>query len=427
MSTKPQLSDRLEFVDGTRGLAVLFMLVLHTAHGWVQQEDRFGGFWYWVTSVGGLAAPLFFLLLGVGFGLRGDGARDAAGVRRETARGLGLLVLGYLLRVQMWQFDGAAVVDPPQLAAGLVLAAGYLTLWHGLRRWGDGGRAAGALAAGVVLAAAGLWGASRVAGPHFANLLRFDVLQGLGLTAALLSPLSGLSRNAKRGGAAALALFVLASTPWFRGWVPGPLPPYLAAPLASWSEPGRSPWAMFPLFPWAAYACVGVLVGSYLQARRASRQPLGRALLALGALGVALLWLTSEDLDRVTSALDSYPALVQPCRVLYRLGAGFALLAVVYGWAAAGRLRRNHGLPSSLVALGRASLWVYWVHLEFAFGAPATPLRRQLGPGAWAAGLVALAIAMLGVARFVGWWRKQPATRAAGGGGHLAGNLNQGA
>jgi hypothetical protein len=51
-------------------------------------------------------------------------------------------------------------------------------------------------------------------------------------------------------------------------------------------------------------------------------------------------------------------------------------------------------VPSVLVILGRASLLVYWVHLEFAFGAAARPFSRRLDLFGWALGSAILLCAM---------------------------------
>jgi fucose 4-O-acetylase-like acetyltransferase len=51
-------------------------------------------------------------------------------------------------------------------------------------------------------------------------------------------------------------------------------------------------------------------------------------------------------------------------------------------------------LLAPLRSLGRASLLVYWVHLEFAFGAAARPLLRRLDLASWSVATCALIVAM---------------------------------
>lgn len=424
MSTKPQLSGRLEFVDGLRGLAVLCMLVLHSAHGWLEASARMGSAWYWITSVGGMAAPLFFLLTGVGLGLRLLGGLPVD-PRGELARGLGLAVLGYLLRVQMWQLDGAAIVEPPQLAAGLTLAAGHLSLFWGLRAFARRAPAAAPLWLGAACVGLGLVAAHRLAPESVPNLLRFDVLQGLGFANALLAlPLAWVrSPRARVTGCLALGATLLAATPSVRAWVPGPLPLPLAAALAFWPDPtGGAPWAMFPMFPWAAYAAFGVAVGMYLRwgtERGASQLQL---LAPLALMGGLLAGATSEDLDRVTGLLERQPAWTQPIRVGYRLGLGLISMG-----ATAWLVRQRGWLSARLIDLGRASLVIYWIHLEFAFGAPSTPIHGVLNLSQWGGLLAVLTLAMMAVARVRAWHRNRVDSGRQGTARVAATNVEQGA
>ena len=73
MSTKAQVdqagtgqSGRLEFVDVARGLAVVLMIWMHTADGWLLPSLRSGQIWALIRAIGGMAAPMFLLLAGLG-------------------------------------------------------------------------------------------------------------------------------------------------------------------------------------------------------------------------------------------------------------------------------------------------------------------------------------------------------------------------
>jgi fucose 4-O-acetylase-like acetyltransferase len=66
-------------------------------------------------------------------------------------------------------------------------------------------------------------------------------------------------------------------------------------------------------------------------------------------------------------------------------------------------------LVAPLDTLGRASLLVYWLHLEFAFGAASSAFSKSLGIAPWAVGSAGLVIAMWLVAQFrVGLGRGRP-------------------
>lgn len=389
MSTKAQPSARIEFIDGLRGIAVVFMIILHTAHGWLTPAVRSGAGWQAITAVGGMAAPLFFLLAGVGVGVRWrppapgqTTAHAAAQFRTGVARGLSLVVVGYALRVQMWLLDGPAIAEPNKLPFALALLAAY-GLSYGQCTSAAAGepldfRRLAAAGASFVL---GLWGVSWVEPARVEGLLRVDVLQGIGASLVLLAVVSrgALSVRARAVRAAMLGLAVMACAHAVRSWVPGPLPEALAAYLGHWAPaPGGRPMAMFPLFPWAAYAALGATLGAYWAGQHAAGVRPWR-LLALGLFGVVLAATVRETRPDVFELTHRWPALLQPVRVAYRLGLGLAAAPVA--WLLC---QRASPVRRPLLVLGSHSLLIYCVHLEFAFGTAGTPLRAALGHTGWA-------------------------------------------
>jgi hypothetical protein len=83
---------------------------------------------------------------------------------------------------------------------------------------------------------------------------------------------------------------------------------------------------------------------------------------------------------------------------------------LVLGALAVALSRPAMPLRNGLFTLGRASLFVYWVHLEFAFGRVAKPIIHRLGLEVWALGLCLLAVAMTFAAG--GWLALRSALRA---------------
>jgi hypothetical protein len=77
--------------------------------------------------------------------------------------------------------------------------------------------------------------------------------------------------------------------------------------------------------------------------------------------------------------------------VLYRIGIGLSLAGAL--GLTTGRLAWTPLRP-----MGQASLLLYWVHLEFAFGQSARLLKRALGYGAWMALAAVLIALMFGLA-----------------------------
>jgi hypothetical protein len=215
---------------------------------------------------------------------------------------------------------------------------------------------------------------------------------------------------------------VALASPALRGWMPGPLPSAIAGYVAQWpTPPGQSTATLFPLFPWMSYALVGACLGLHIgrahQQGRASRLAL---MLAAAALPLGLA--TCEPLPVATFLREQWPWLTQLLRTTYRLAA-----ALLLGGLAIALVHRRIPLREPLLALGRASLVVYWVHLQFAFGSASKPIARALDFEAWAMGLVLLTAVMIVVA--MAWLRlrarvlRAARTSRARGGDHDAAGL----
>lgn len=403
MSTKAQAAERFDFVDAMRGLAVLFMIWMHTGDGWLQPALKQGQGWELVRAFGGLAAPLFLLLTGVSLGLAtGGGGR--VDVRAGIARGLRIVVLGYLLRVQMWMLDGRGYAFGDHWGAALPLLVGYGAAYVGLGRWGEGRPWRGPLLLACASTPLGIWLVSIWIPQRLTGVLRVDVLQAIGVSLALLAPLASFARR-RPAAILALGALVAALTPWFRSWVPGPLPEPVAAYLGYWYPgPGLAPAGMFPLFPWLAYPCFGLVLGQHW--RRLGAAAATESAIALCALGALLALASCEAFRPARELLRAWPDLVQPARVAYRVG----VCLVVGGLAVLLSRPRTPGRVP-LGWLGRASLMVYWVHLEFAFGMLGRPLIRQLDFRGWALAWGGLSVAMVGLSWL--WIRLRPRLRVA--------------
>ncbi len=399
MSTKAQSQPRLAFVDTLRGLAVVCMIPLHTSHGWMRVELRTGNLWNAVQFFGGLAAPIFLSVAGVSLGLRWA-ADERAGRRprleAELGRGLQLVVLGYALRLQMWVLDGSGFAQRPSYPAEALLLAGYALAYGAVGQLGRNRRRAlwGSLLA-AALVAAGFLQVAIHAPIRSQGLARVDVLQCIGLSLCVVVGVGALLRErfARAHVYVLCGILVAWLTVWTRSWVPGPLPQALAAYLGQWTPPpGRPIIGLFPLFPWTAYTFVGTALG-LSWARAASQGQAELRVVSWTALGALLSLLTSESMPHVFRSLATEPWLTQPARVAYRVG-----LLLVFSGIALALSRARSPLRAALDVFGRASLWVYWVHLEFAFGAASRHVTKALAPGDWARGTALLVLAMLGLA-----------------------------
>jgi uncharacterized membrane protein len=403
-------SGRLDVIDALRGLAVVFMIALHTSHGWAAPGWREGAAWTVLRSLGGMAAPLFLLLAGVsvGFGWRRSvHASDArTHARAIAARGLGVLVLGYVLRVQMWMIDANGYRDRRAWLAAGALVLGYALLHRGFARWGVGrGNGVGLLlGAGASAVAVGAVAVATTFPARMAGVFRVDVLQAIGASIALVSlGLAGFGPH--RGRLVAVGGCVACLAPWVETWdtrwLPSAIEGYLVRrPTA----PGVPAAGLFPLFPWAAYGCVGAALGlDWAEASRVGR--LAPRLAKTALLGALLAVASCELVPVVSAAITAHPWLTHPVRVAYRIG-----LSLVFA-AACIVLVRSAALRWPLVTFGQASLLVYWVHLEFAFGVAARPLARRLNFADWCGWTLVLLAAMLVVAALAVGMRRTPMRR----------------
>lgn len=389
MSTDAQTHERLDLVDAQRGLAVVLMIWMHTADAWLEPSLKHGRGWDAVRSIGGLAAPTFLLLVGLSLALGWERRRTAAGVsgwsRGELARGLQLIVLGYGLRLQLWVVDAGGFRQPGGLIGSLLLVTAYVAWYRGLGHWSARAACARELLVGTA-AFALAWSSVLARQPPPTSLLRVDVLQAIGASIAVLALLRGpLSRQPVLGPLFGIAVGL--ATPWFKSWVPGPLPVPVASYLAQWPPgPNQRIASLFPLFPWLSYPLIGSAVGCYL-ARAASRRTVSRAVLRLTLLGLLFALIACEPLPLAGGLLRSHPGLADLSRVVYRVG--IALLLGGLGFALVRTIAR-----APLVLLGRTSLFVYWVHLQLAFGAVASPIAHELGFQSWLFGFGVLVVVM---------------------------------
>jgi len=212
------------------------------------------------------------------------------------------------------------------------------------------------------------------------NLLKVDILNVMGpamVAAAWLWRLGGsrTSRIVMYAVATAACTFltpVLREAAWVNG-LPDPIEWYIRP------VPGRT---TFTLFPWAGFLMAGALTGELLDAARtrADERRL-HTFLAVGAMvglggGYAASFLPAiyPDAQFWTSS---------PTFFFIRLG--FVTAAIPAAWL----VNLSWG---PLVTMGRSSLFVYWIHVEMAYGGPAIFLKRRV-PWEWSiAGAAALCV-----------------------------------
>jgi len=356
----PTAASRLVYIDWMRGLACVLMFQWHCYNSWLSPEARKSTL-YLCSQLGGtLPAPLFLFLAGVSSALVTERLRQKGTPRNAIAkttvrRGAEIFALGLLFRVQEF-------------------VLGY-------------------------------------PGAPWTDLLRVDILNTLGLSIMLMGVLGWFYSGRRRAILAALAVasFVALSTPlvWTTerlSWLPWPLESYING-VHIFHQP--QPW-LFPLFPWVAFAFLGLAVGLFLFSDFAKRKELP-AFSALGGAGV-LVGALAVLFDLAPVRL--YPAALydywhtSPNFFLLRSAVLLVILVLAYAWSRAGLAQKGF---SPLIQLGKTSLLVYWVHIEFVYGRFSILPKGKCAIASATAGLLAIFLAMLALSILRTRWKRRPA------------------
>jgi uncharacterized membrane protein len=333
--------SRVAAIDWLRGLAVVLMIQAHGFDAWLAPAAKTGDAYWFIRHMSGLPSRLFLLLVGVSAAIRFN-AQLAKGVDERTIRwqaakrGLQIVGLAYLFRLQEYTLSG--------------FKGGWQTLF------------------------------------------KVDILNAIGFSllvvAAVAAPRRGRIPIAMTLVVAAVLLVLgpIVGPAHFPGWLPHVLTSYIG---------GQRPMSWFPVFPWGAWALVGVAVGQLWV--RQSRDARGeRRVFLLTALAGVASTATIIGIRAIDPFVIQYQSeLAQqmgPGSFFYRLGIIGVLAGL--GWAVT---RFTAGRFSPLSQLGRTSLLIYWIHVDLCYGGISRPLRGKLGVAGATAWILALVVLMLGV------------------------------
>ncbi len=352
---------RLAYIDWMRGLACILMFQTHCYDSWLSPEARKSPVLIWSQLGGTFPAPLFIFLAGISFALvterlRGKGIDRRAVAKQTILRGAEVFGFGLLFRVQEY-----------------ALAFGYAP-------WTD--------------------------------LFRVDVLNILGLSMMLMGVLCyftsaesvAASRNRTTVASLAAATFITMLTPplWTThrpGFLPWPIESYING-VHIFNEP--QPW-LFPLFPWAAFAFAGLAVGFFLYTDFAQRrEALAFTLLGLSGIAAsALSQLFDKSPIHLYAVYDYWHS--NPDFLLMRCGFLLVILFFAFAWCRWGFAQTGF---SPVIQLGKTSLLVYWVHIEFVYGSFSILPRRGCGVAKATLGLLTIFLAMLALSLVRTNWKK---------------------
>ncbi len=345
--------SRIAYIDWLRGLACLVMFQTHCYDAWLSGDARKGSFFMWSRIGGTLPAPLFLFLAGISVALVAERLQKKNVLTRSAAlttmrRGAEVLGLGLLFRLQE-----------------------FIIGW-GWAPWTD--------------------------------LLRVDVLNTIGISIIFMGALLLVFSSSDADGtklwprekliaaAVAVATAISLATPllWTSTFVhnlPWPIETYINGV----HNTGKPVGGLFPIFPWVGFAFAGLAIGFLLQTEFIRKRET-QCFVYCGLLGIGVMyfsqWLTARPWH-IYSVFDYWHT--SPEFFLCRVGLLMIVLSAGYLWCRWGAGAWKY---SPLVQMGKTSLLVYWVHIEFVYGRFSILPRRALGIRGASIGLAVIFIAM---------------------------------
>jgi uncharacterized membrane protein len=329
--------SRRPHLDWLRGVAVLIMIEGHTLDSWTRVADRQLPAYQWAIVLAGFGAPLFLFLAGITLILAAGGRLRKGTARSEVARAA--------FRRGAWILVLAFVF---RLQALLI---------------------------------------SRGEFPK--SLLKVDILNIMGVSmligavgwAAAKTPTRRATLFIALTGAAAMLTPIIRHIEWLNG-LPDPLEAYVR-PLRGLTN--------FALFPWAGFLMAGCAVGVWLDARAATGKD-GRTAVWIPVVGLAMTagGYAASVLPPLYADSEFWTS--SPTFFFIRLG------LLLLGLSAADVLSQSWRAPA-LQQFGRASLFVYWVHVEMVYGVLSAPFHRRLPFPLAVIAFAVFALAMFGLVK----------------------------
>jgi uncharacterized membrane protein len=347
---------RIAYIDWLRGFACLLMFQTHCYDSWLDAYIHQGEFFRWSQLVGSLPAPLFLFLAGISVALvtdkrRTQGLAESEIFRKTMLRGLELFLLALLFRLQEF----------------------LLGVFHA--PWTD--------------------------------LLRVDILNVIAISILLMGLVCrlaavGETRSFERlrvhtmlAAAAGALLVVIATTPLWTTWQPHWKAWWLESYINGVHTYGVPQSWLFPIFPWSAFALVGLATGLMLVSQWARDNQLaavacaGMAGMVLIATGLLIDWLPIH----IYAVQDFWRT--SPSFFMVRAGILMILLFLSYAWCHWGWGQRGF---SPLVEMGKCSLLVYWIHVQFVYGGLSILPKHQQSIPTATLGLAIIFVAMSALA-----------------------------
>jgi len=315
------------------------MIEAHAFDSWTRDAARHSIAWRNLVILAGFAAPLFLFLAGVAVVLSATRAAARTGSRAGATeavvrRGLEILVLGFLFRVQ------AYVLSP---------------------------------------------------GSSLLTIFRVDILNVMGPSIAIAGVVWGLCSTAPQRVVAfsIVAAAMVFATPYvYTTRAVDALPA-----LLRWYVLHSGEYTTFAALPWAEFVFAGAAVGALIGAPKdeASARTTNFGLAVAGALLVAVGFFGAAQ-PRVFAGATFWTT--SPTWAAIRVGVMVVMLA---GFGKLERTVTNaFGFMAALARLGRSSLFVYWIHVELVYGYASYYWWKALPLWGSAVGYVLFCAAMYG-------------------------------
>ena len=317
------------------------MIEGHTLDSWTRPADRGSEAYQWAIVVAGFGAPVFLFLAGMSLTLAAA-ARLARGLRARD-------VASAALKRGLWIFG--------------------LAFLFRLQSWIiSGGAFPGSLlkvdilnVMGVaMIVAAALWYAGR------RDAGRAALFAAVTIAAAMLTPL-------------------VRATPWLAA-LPDPIERYLR-PAGGGTT--------FTLLPWAGFLTAGAAVSIWLARTDAQGERRLNAALAVIGFGMAAASYGASFLPPLFEGTTFWTS--SPAFFFLRLGLLIAAVPAAY-------LLTRFWRGAALEDFGRASLFVYWIHVEMVYGVLSLPLHRRLSLGWVVVAFIAFTLALFWLVRVKDRW-----------------------
>jgi len=359
-------TQRLAFLDWTRGLACVLMFQTHGYDSWLSESARHTSLFGLSQLAGTLPAPLFLFASGISLALvigraLQKGITPAEASRKAMLRGAEILGFGMLFRAQEF------VLGQPYAPWTDLLRVDILNI----------------IGIAIILMGAMCWiAATRITGPREIT----DAQVGLG----------GVSRWRYIISAIVAAAFIVLVTPplWTTHqphWIPWYLESYING-VHNLGTP--QPW-LFPVFPWVAFAFAGLAFGFMIFSPWA-REHESSAFVVAGLAGVLFIFL-GRWLDamprQVYAVYDFWHT--SPNFFLIRIGVILGIVFLAFAWCRWGAALKGF---APVIELGRTSLFVYWLHIEFVYGRFSILAKRAQSIPMATAGILVIFAVMVAVA-----------------------------